>query len=87
MRAARILTKGPKGPLLGHQGEETGLQGICDDDIKKLFEILPVTARETTLTSVTGAWPLCEGQCLDSFQMYLSYTSTNSPVKLNSLYR
>lgn len=43
-----VLTKGPKGPLLGHQGEETRLQGIRDDDIKQLFEILPLAARETT---------------------------------------
>lgn len=43
-----VLTQGPKGPLLGHQGEETRFQGVCDDDIKQLFKILPVTARETT---------------------------------------
>lgn len=46
------LTQGPEGPLLRHQREETGLQGVCDDDVKQLLEILPATARETTLIAV-----------------------------------
>lgn len=57
------LTKGPEGPLLGHQGEETGLQGVCDDDVKQLLEVLPATARESTASaSDRGAWPPWEGQ-------------------------
>lgn len=50
-RKRPVLTKVPEGPLLGHKGEETRLQGICDDDVKQLFEILPVTAKQTTLMS------------------------------------
>lgn len=55
-----LLTKGSEGPLLGHQGKETRLQGICDDDVKQLFKILPVMTRET-LTSVRWVWALSEG--------------------------
>lgn len=44
-----LLTEGPEGPLLGHQGEETGLQGVCDDDVKQLLEILPVTGRKNNI--------------------------------------
>lgn len=52
-----LLTKGSKGPLLGHQGEESWFKGICDDDVKQLLKVLPVTGRETTSASVTGPSP------------------------------
>lgn len=38
-----LLTQGPEGSLLGHQGEETGLEGVCDDDVKQLLKVLPAT--------------------------------------------
>lgn len=56
----RVLTEGPEGPLLGHQGEETRLQSVCDDDVKKLFKVLPVTSgeRQSDAMRRTTAGPL-----------------------------
>jgi hypothetical protein len=42
----QVLTQGPEGPLLGHQGEEPRLQGVGDDDVKQLLPVLPATANE-----------------------------------------
>ena len=44
--ADRSLTEGPEGPLVGHQGEEPGLQCVGDDDVKQILVVLPVAQKE-----------------------------------------
>lgn len=65
-----LLTEGPKGSLLGHQGEETRLQGVCDDDVKQLLEVLPARAKKET-ASTSGAIGTMSGPHPDA----LSHTS------------
>lgn len=49
---ALLLTKGPKGPLMGYQGKEPRLQGVCDDDVKQLLKVLPVTSRQKSFAEI-----------------------------------
>lgn len=57
-RSDWLLTQGPEGSLLGHQGEETWLEGVCDDDVKQLLKVLPATTKkdEEKEHSVKGWW-------------------------------
>ena len=40
------LTQGTERPLVGHQGEEPGLQRVGDDDVKQILVVLPVAQKQ-----------------------------------------